>query len=55
VQAAFPDPATKLLVGCQTGRRSAGAVAALAPHYSRLVENKDGWVGWVAAGLPVAE
>lgn len=55
VRAALPDPATKLIVGCQSGRRSAPAAALLAPHYKNMVENKQGMLGWKAAGLPVAQ
>jgi rhodanese-related sulfurtransferase len=52
VKAAFPDPSTKLIVACQTGKRSEAAAKLLAPHYPNLVESKEGYVGWVAGGLP---
>jgi rhodanese-related sulfurtransferase len=52
VKAAFPDASTRLIVACQTGRRSEAAAKVLAPHYPNMVESKQGYVGWVAAGLP---
>lgn len=52
VKTAFPDPSTRLIVACQTGRRSEAAAKLLSPHYPNMVESKDGWVGWVAAKLP---
>ena len=52
VKAAFPGPSTKLIVACQTGRRSDPAAKLLIAHYPNLVESSSGYVGWVAAGLP---
>jgi rhodanese-related sulfurtransferase len=52
VKAAFPDSSKKLIVACQTGKRSEAAAKLLAPHYPNMVESKEGYVGWVAADLP---
>lgn len=52
VKTAFPTASTKFILACQTGRRSEAAAKLLGPTYPQMVESKDGYVAWVAAGLP---
>jgi rhodanese-related sulfurtransferase len=50
---ALPDKATKIIVACASGKRSAAAVAALeGAGYTSLSDMSDGYMGWCAAGLP---
>lgn len=52
MKAAFPAD-SKLVVGCQTGSRSARAIEILASEgFSNLVYAAEGWVGWANGGLP---
>ena len=51
----FPDPATPILLICQSGRRSQLAAEALAEKgYRNLASVAGGTVAWEAAGLPMS-
>ncbi|KAI8475572.1 MAG: hypothetical protein J3K34DRAFT_403701 [Monoraphidium minutum] len=52
VKALFP-PCARIVVGCQTGRRSLAAAALLAGAFAELVSMDGGILEWKAAGLPV--
>jgi rhodanese-related sulfurtransferase len=48
------DKATKLVIGCQAGKRSGPACAAAANvGYKNLADMSPGFGGWSASGLPV--
>uniref|UniRef100_A0A383W325 Rhodanese domain-containing protein n=1 Tax=Tetradesmus obliquus TaxID=3088 RepID=A0A383W325_TETOB len=56
VQAAFPDRAEEIIVGCRSGNRSARAAGLLEQEqYSSLVDDAGGWLGWVEARLPTTK
>ena len=51
----FPDPATPILLICQSGRRSQLAAEALAAKgYRNLASVAGGTVAWETAGLPMS-
>src|SRR5690606_40882081 len=52
--AVVPDPATEVLLICQSGRRSLLAAQALQAHgYRNLASVSGGTTAWAAAGLPM--
>jgi len=56
VQSAFPDKSEQIVVGCQSGKRSAMAADALTDAgYSALMNVEGGFAAWIGAGLPVAQ
>lgn len=56
VEQRVPDPATKLILYCGGGFRSALAADNLQKMGYSSVESMDGgWKGWLEAGLPTAK
>jgi rhodanese-related sulfurtransferase len=56
IEAAVPDPKTKLILYCGGGFRSALVADNLQKMGYTNVESMDGgWRGWVEAGLPTAK
>lgn len=67
VQAAFPDPSTRLVLGCRSGGRSAKAAGLLEQAgYTAILDQRAGYggakdpfgrtveKGWAEAGLPTS-
>ncbi len=56
IEAAIPDPNTKMILYCGGGCRSALVADNLQKMGYTNVESMDGgWKGWLAAGLPTAK
>ncbi len=56
IEQRVPDPATKLILYCGGGFRSALAADNLQKMGYKNVESMDGgWKGWLEAGLPTAK
>jgi rhodanese-related sulfurtransferase len=55
VRQRFQGSKQLIVLGCRSGNRSARAAALLAPFYPNMVEHADGYIGWVAAKLPVTK
>ncbi len=56
IEAAIPDPNTKMILYCGGGFRSALVADNLQKMGYTNVESMDGgWKGWLAAGLPTAK
>jgi rhodanese-related sulfurtransferase len=54
IESLIPDPATKLVLYCGGGYRSALAADALQKMgYTNVISMDGGWRGWTEAGLPV--
>mmetsp|Transcript_7744 Transcript_7744/g.19690 ORF Transcript_7744/g.19690 Transcript_7744/m.19690 type:complete len:127 (+) Transcript_7744:55-435(+) len=54
VEGIFPDKQQKIIVGCKSGVRSKAAAETLeSAGYTEVIEVDDGFMGWVASGLPV--
>ena len=55
VEAMIPDPATRIVLYCGGGFRSALAADSLQKMgYTNVASMDGGWRGWTEAGLPVA-
>lgn len=56
VQSTFPNKSEQIVIGCQSGKRSAMAAEALTDAgYDALMNVEGGFAAWVGAGLPVTK